>query len=175
MVRGDVIGLWLASAILLALLGCSSDQEDSLQSVLWAPLSDAERDSLQSQLQQARGMWADAGGHDYIFEFNVREPILDSKKWVRVHVRSDTVQSMEPQADQQEEGVASPSTNRWPTVPQLFSILRSAIDSASSVTVHFHPELGYPESARIDYSAHVTDHEVTYRVRELRLLNEGQP
>lgn len=53
--------------------------------------------------------------------------------------------------------------DRYPTIDQLFEIIRAARDgNAYQLLVTYHPELGYPTQIRIDYQRLTADDEITY-------------
>ena len=51
------------------------------------------------------------------------------------------------------------------TVAGLFDLIQEAIDQgAYSISVVYHPDLGYPASLGIDYDRRIADEEVGFRV-----------
>jgi Family of unknown function (DUF6174) len=166
-----------AFALVAAGLGCSpqvadspDDVPDSLLQVLSQPLTDSQRDSLRREMDAAEGRWAALGSTAYRVE--IRRS-MDPSRWMVMSVSEDTVRSL---VVIEEEGLTSPRISPsdpqgWPTIPGLFSLVALAIAKASSVSVEFHPELGYPTRLFIDYSPEVFDDEVWYSVRELELLS----
>lgn len=68
-------------------------------------------------------------------------------------------------------GVSPQYSDIFTSVPGLFSLIREAVAyPATSVTVRYHPQLGYPESIAIDWVAGAVDDEVSYRIGELTLI-----
>ena len=61
-----------------------------------------------------------------------------------------------------------PEPDRFSTIDGLFAILQDAIDEqAVSVRADFHPQLGYPTAAFIDYVANIADKEVGFTASDV--------
>jgi hypothetical protein len=65
---------------------------------------------------------------------------------------------------------------RYNTVDKLFAVIEYAIRmKAEVVRATYHPALGYPTSASIDYSRKVADDELTFEITELQPIAPGDP
>lgn len=61
-----------------------------------------------------------------------------------------------------------PEPDRFSTIDGLFAILQDAIDEqAVSIRADFHPQLGYPIEAFIDYVANIADEEVGFTASDV--------
>lgn len=146
---------WALSLVAgLALLGCSSPT--------------APEDPL-LLLEQNEAAWSGAGITSYRYTITRSCYCLpESSGPVVVEVRNGQVVDR-----RYESGLAvSPQyTDIFTSVPGLFGLIREAAAyPAASVTVRYHPKLGYPESIAIDWVAGVADDEVSYRISELTLI-----
>lgn len=120
-------------------------------------------------LERNEATWSRAGITSY--RYTIARScfcIPESSGPVTVEVRSGQV------VDRRYEsglGVSPQYSDIFTSVPGLFSLIREAVAyPAASVSVRYHPKLGYPESIAIDWVAGAVDDEVSYRISELTLI-----
>ncbi len=115
------------------------------------------------ELQESRRLWQSQGVTDYVYVlrrgcFCTPEAIGP----VQITVRGGTVVSRT-----YVEG-GDPVTqwlDSWPSIDGLFDLLQRAIDGeADKVDVAYHPQMGYPVSADIDYIEQAIDDELRLTV-----------
>lgn len=144
----------LAVLVVLALGGCAS-------------LLPQRHDEVQRELNRQRALWRSQGLASY--EYVVRRvcfcppPIVNP---VRVRVRDGQVTT---RAYTDSGEAPDPQQARlWPTVEGLFDLVQDAIDrDAHSISVDYHPQLGYPVRAHLDYHVNMADEEQGFTAGEL--------
>lgn len=146
---------WALSVVAgLALMGCSSPT--------------APEDPL-LLLEQNEATWSRAGITSYRYTITRScYCLVESSGPVVVEVRSGQVVDR-----RYGSGLAvSPQySDIFTSIPGLFGLIRdAATHPAASVSVRYHPELGYPESIAIDWVAGAVDDEVSYRISDLTLI-----
>jgi len=120
-------------------------------------------------LERNEATWSRAGVTSY--RYTIARScfcVPESSGPVTVEVRSGQV------VDRRYEsglGVSPQYSDIFTSVPGLFGLIREAAAyPAASVTVRYHPQLGYPESIAIDWVAGAVDDEVSYRISALTLI-----
>lgn len=120
------------------------------------------------QLEAARQRWQAAAldDYDYAYQYLCR-CVIELTEPVRITVRADTVATVTI-AETNEP--ANPDFRRfYLTVDQVFALIEDAIDrQADQIAATFHPDLGYPAVARIDYRVGAAGEEIEIRIAELR-------
>ncbi len=114
----------------------------------------------QESLNTSRALWESKGPKEYKMEFSWQcfcpQDYTDK---VIIEIAADgSIKSVVRQRD----GQALPSSDheRYMNVDGLFNLLQEAIDKkAYKIDVGYHPELGYPTHAFIDYANNVIDEE----------------
>ena len=120
---------------------------------------------LQEELNQSRELWAAQGITDYQMEFRwVCFCFGDYVAPVIISVTNgDTIDSVAFA-----EGtlpVDRKFSADYPSIDGLFDFIQDAIDRrAYQISVKYHPLLGYPLSAAIDYDRRIADEEMGFRV-----------
>jgi hypothetical protein len=115
---------------------------------------------LQQQLNQNRELWDSQGWQDYRMEFQwscfcVIEYVSPVVVTVSGGDNIDAVVFAE-----NGQPVGELISDGYETVDGLFDLIQDAIDrNAFSISVEYHPELGYPISASIDYDQMMADEE----------------
>jgi hypothetical protein len=116
-----------------------------------------------SQLALARTRWASAGISSYRYTISRScECLPESAGPVVVEVREGQI------IDRRYETGAAVSpqyADVFTSVPGLFDLITVALTApAASLSVRYHPEIGYPESIAIDWVAGAVDDEISYRI-----------
>jgi len=151
--------LSLAALLALAFVAACDDEPNVSE------LGDPNLETTEARaLETARALWDARGSDDYDMRFSwlcfcpvelVAERTLE--------VRNNTITSG---AIPGESGVLSQQR-----IPQLFDIIEEAIEEdAASIEISYHPTLGYPLDASIDYDLSMADEELGFTVHELTLV-----
>ena len=151
----------LLCAILPLLHGCQPidsvlDPDDELGLV-----------GIQFELDLNRTKWTSAMVSDYQFNFRwICFCALESMAPVNITVRENKIDS----AAFVEGGapVAVGGLGGYRTIDGLFDLLQEGIDkNAHSISVDYHPELGYPIDVWIDYEEATADEELGFEIDSL--------
>ena len=122
----------------------------------------ANAEGLQADLLRAMSRWERSGIKDYTYQtatlcFCPQEYAAP----VNITVVSGGVNTVAFSGDGFPGDVPEPG--RFSTIDGLFAILQGAIDKqAVSIRANFHPQLGYPTEAFIDYVASIADEELGF-------------
>lgn len=122
---------------------------------------------LQADLLRAMSRWERGGPKDYTY----RTAILcfcpqEYGAPVNITVVGGAVDAVAFSGDGFTGGVPEPG--RFSTIDDLFAILQGAIDEqAVSIRADFHPQLGYPTEAFIDYVANIADEELGFTASDV--------
>jgi hypothetical protein len=121
-------------------------------------------DAPQDRLDAAEWKWDHAGIDDYVFTLRIG-CFCGGPDRVSITVQNDVVVEVRTIP----EGVLVPATSGYPTIRELFAILRDAIDlPAADVDADYHDGLGYPREIWVDWHASTADDEVSYEVSDLQ-------
>ena len=115
-------------------------------------------------LEAAQARWTLHGPDSYVFAVQ-RNCFCgpDYRGPARLTVENGVVTD----AEYVDSGLPVPSDSAFPTVDELFELLRSAYDAdADDVTVTYDPQLGVPMEAWIDYLEMAADEELGWLVTE---------
>lgn len=151
----------LLCAILPLLYGCQP-----IDSVL-DPADEPRLAGIQFELDRNRAKWASAMVSDYEFNFRwICFCALESMAPVNITVRENRIDG----AAFVEGGapVAIGGLGGYRTIDGLFDLLQEGIDkNAHSISVDYHPELGYPIDVWIDYDEAIADEELGFEINGL--------
>jgi hypothetical protein len=113
----------------------------------------------QANLDAARARWAAAGYDHYSALFRwLCFCVPDYVAPVRLTVQDGAIVEVSYAEGAGVQGTSDPE--RYMTVDELFDLLQEAIDAnAYRIDVEYHPTLGYPTDAFIDYDAMMADEE----------------
>lgn len=135
--------------------------------IAWLLIS---RNSGQSTLMQNQQRWANAQPSHYRYTF---EPSCfcppETTRPVIIEVNNGTTVAIRYVDD----GTPAKSDvfDRYATIDKLFAIVQGAIQqSGSRLNVTYHPQLGYPTTAAIDYFPNAVDDEFYFTVRDLEAV-----
>jgi hypothetical protein len=117
-------------------------------------------EALEKDLNKNRDLWDSMGPEGYKLEFSWQcFCIRDYTEPVIIEVGADgSILSVVRKSD----GQVLPTSDheRYVTVEGLFDLLQDAIDRAAyRIDVEYHPEMGYPTHAFIDYEQNMADEE----------------
>lgn len=150
-------GMWVV-AVAVSLASCSA-------------LQSGPDDPVQLELDRQRRQWRAQGIASY--SYTVRRACFCPPEFtdpVVVRVRDGRVESRS-YADGG-RAVDAERARSWPAVEGLFDVVQEAIDrEADSISVRYHPELGYPTEVQIDYERMAADEELglaAYGLESLR-------
>ena len=136
------------------------------------PAGTAAPDSPQTRLDAALAKWTDAGIANYNFTFSrgcfcpveyvgpYQATVIDGVVTGATYEGVDLLEIEVLRANSYGERVL--------TVEQVFAEIDRAIQAADSFEVTYHPELGYPLSASIDWDFQMADEEVYYTLADLQ-------
>ncbi len=119
------------------------------------------RDDDDAGLADARALWEAQGLDTYVMTLEIEG--MAGVGSGTVIVRDDAVVDVTGGA-----GSDFPVYGR--TVPQLFDDIEQALQTGSVSQLTWHPELGYPATARLDPEADAIDDEWGFRVNDLESL-----
>jgi hypothetical protein len=123
------------------------------------------------QLQQNRQLWRSQNISNYRYTLRVScfctpevtQPVV-------IEVRNNRVTSITSANTGQP--VNSEYFKQYNSIPKLFNLVQSAIaKKADSISVTYHPSLGYPTQINIDYSAQMADEETYLTIENLEVIN----
>lgn len=149
----------VAALLLLLATACDSDPGTPVPE-----LRDPNLETTHSRaLDAARALWTARGATNYDLRLSwLCFCPVDVVAERTLEVRNDTITSG---AIPGETGILSQQR-----IPDLFDLIEDAIDQrAASINVNYHPTLGYPLDANIDYSLNIADEELGFTVHELTL------
>jgi hypothetical protein len=130
-------------------------------------LKDDRLADVQSELDQNRKKWASAMASNY--QFNFRWECYCSPEYVgpvNISVRENRIDGAAFVED--DVPVAVEGLERYRTIEGLFDLLQEGIDKdAHSISAEYHPELGYPVKASIDYEEYTIDEELGFGIDSL--------
>ncbi|MDX1419891.1 MAG: DUF6174 domain-containing protein [Rubricoccaceae bacterium] len=120
-----------------------------------------ERETTPEELDAARARWQAAGLADYRFVYEVSCFCPeDARGPFTITVRDGVVQEVLFQGRP-----LDPEDPRHPTLDALFTTLGDAFSAdAALVRAAYHPTLGYPLSAYVDYETMMADEELGFAV-----------
>ena len=143
----------LLCAILALLLGCI--------------LKDDRLADIQLKLDQNQRKWTSAMVSNY--QFNFRWECYCSPEYVgpvNISVRENRIDGAAFVED--DVPVAVEGLERYRTIEGLFDLLQEGIDKdAHTISAEYHPELGYPVKASIDYEEYTIDEELGFGIDSL--------
>ena len=143
----------LLCAILALLLGCI--------------LKDDKFTDIQLKLDQNQRKWTSAMASNY--QFNFRWECYCSPEYVgpvNISVRENRIDGAAFVED--DVPVAVEGLERYRTIEGLFDLLQEGIDKdAHIISAEYHPELGYPVKASIDYEEYTIDEELGFGIDSL--------
>ena len=159
--RHTLYPMILLCATLPVLLGCIP-----IGSVI-NPDDERELGDIQFELNLNRAKWTSAMVSDYQFNFRwICFCAMESMASVNITVRENRIDSaafMEGGAP-----VAVGGLEGYRTIDGLFDLLQEGIDkNAHSISVDYHPELGYPIDVWIDYEEATADEELGFEIDSL--------
>ncbi|MBE9205146.1 hypothetical protein IQ244_01060 [Nostoc sp. LEGE 06077] len=127
-------------------------------------------DSNSTQLKVNRQLWNQQRLANYRFTFSRSCFCLPkATQPVVITVRNGQVASIT--AVNNNEPVDAELFQQYNTIPKLFGIIDDAITrKASSLTVKYDPQLGYPTQINIDYNQQVADEELFLTISNLEPL-----
>lgn len=121
-------------------------------------------------LADARARWADRdiSDYEYRFTFQCGECLTSFTRTYSIRVVDDAV------ADVRDEETGDPPPDGYTprTVEDLFEVVADAIDrQAFSLSVQYHPVLGYPTRIAVDYDRQVADDEFVMNASDLEPID----
>lgn len=116
------------------------------------------------EFRSAQARWNRQDVEDYDFDY-LRSCFCEHVEEVRVRVRNGVVESAVYTRD--DSPVPPSVVATLPTIPDLFEIVREALEDADEVNVEYDPTYGHPARVDIDWLKDAIDDEVLYRVEEL--------
>jgi hypothetical protein len=127
-------------------------------------LKDDRLADVQSELDQNRKKWASAMASNY--QFNFRWECYCSEEYVtpvNITVRENRIVAVDFVVKHR-----VPFAIDYQTIEGLFDLLQEGIDKdAHSISAEYHPELGYPVKASIDYEEYTIDEELGFGIDSL--------
>jgi hypothetical protein len=157
----------LASLILSVLLFAGACASTTL-----GPTGTAVPDGPQTRLDEARSQWTEAGITSYDFTFSrgcfcpveyvgpYQATVIDGVVTAATYEGVDLLEIEVLQTSSYSERVL--------TVDEVFAEIARAVQDADSLEVTYHPDLGYPTSASIDWELQMADEEVFYTLSDLQ-------
>ncbi|MFL2546451.1 MAG: DUF6174 domain-containing protein [Candidatus Rariloculaceae bacterium] len=119
------------------------------------------------ELELNRALWTAAGISSYVYRYEkVCECHRDIPAETIVTVEDGQVVGVRyAREDYLDEMPVAPKEYRWfRTIDDLFSLIATAAESATTLRVAYDPELGYPEYLYIDYDLNLVGDEVELEV-----------
>lgn len=129
---------------------------------------DGRLTDIQSKLDQNRRKWTSATASHYQFNFRwlCHCPFLIEP--VNISVRANRIVDVAFVAD--DVPFAVRSVRHYRTIEGLFNLLQAGIDNnVHAISAEYHPELGYPVKAFIDYEADAVDEERAFEIYSLNI------
>jgi len=119
------------------------------------------------EFHSALARWDRQNVEDYDFDY-LRSCFCENVEEVRVHVRNGVVADAIYTRD---DSPVPPSVlATLPTIPELFEIVRDALEDADEVQVEYDPTYGHPTRVDIDWLKRAIDDEILYQVEDLTPL-----
>ncbi len=114
--------------------------------------------------------WEKRGPPSYSYDYQAICYCIDSVlRPVRISVTGGAVSQVVFRDTQ--EMVAAEGLDGYPTVEDLFQVIRDAIArDAHSIEVRYDPLFGYPTEASIDYQENIADEEFGFRASDLTAI-----
>ena len=119
-------------------------------------------EQAQAELDKHQALWEAGRADDYSF---VLAPICFCPQELLDPVRITVVNGNVVSATYVDSGKAPEHDGfgRYVTIDALFDTIQEGIDrNAAAVTVSYHPTIGYPTDAGIDYDARIADEEYAF-------------
>ena len=147
--------------------GCSRGSIAVLGLLLCAPLA------AQSELEDARALWRQAGSASYEYGFHrFCDCYGDMPPETLITVSDGKITNVRHKRAESTDEVPAAERNfqyYW-TIEDLFALIESARASEATVRARFDPMLGFPTSVYIDYVENIIGDEVDVRITRLTVL-----
>ncbi|MBD2537157.1 hypothetical protein H6G97_51465 [Nostoc flagelliforme FACHB-838] len=158
----------IISAGLLLSLGLSLPVMS--QSSIEIAQSPASQNLNLRRLKFNRNLWNQQNIPNYRYTFsNGCFCIPEARGPVVIEVRNGQTTSITSVATGQP--VDSRYFQQYKTIPQLFNVIQDAINrKASSLSVQYAPQFGYPTQIDIDYNSQIADEEVYLRIENFEKI-----
>jgi hypothetical protein len=121
---------------------------------------------MRDQLERGEAVWQERGITSYTMIVERGSPFQEGYRRVLIEVVDGAIQAGTYLDD--ETPVPAAELARHQTVPQLFALIRDALDRrAPGMFVRYEPTLGHPDVIQIDYDPTRTDDDIFISVSEL--------
>jgi hypothetical protein len=126
----------------------------------------------QSEIQQNREKWQDAGITHYRFRLSIScFCVFTQDMPLIIEVQDGKVVSMEFQSGNQIDPSLTELFNRYATIDKVFTELEAGLNGAADeVTVKYDPTYGFPTEATIDVEKQATDDELYLTLSDFEQL-----